>query len=68
MEFGPKDDFPVTNENDEIDGVGMTDLADERIIYPKSTSNSNQNVCGVVCVCVEKLIIQPNLKCLELKF
>ena len=24
-------------------------------------------VCGV-CVCVEKLIIQPNLKCLELKF
>ena len=46
MEFGPKDDFPVTTENDEIDdGVGMTDLADERIIYPKSTSNSNQNDC-----------------------
>ena len=45
MEFGPKDDFPVTTENDEIvDGVGMTDLADERIRYPKSTSNSNQIV------------------------
>ena len=44
MEFGPKDDFPVTNENDEINGVGTTDLADERIQYPKSTSNSNQTV------------------------
>ena len=45
MEFGPKDDFPVTTENDEIDdGVGMTDLVDERMICPKSTSNSNQNV------------------------
>ena len=24
--------------------------------------------CGVCVWCVEKLIIQPNLKCLELKF
>ena len=43
MEFGPKDDFLGTNENDEIDGVEKSDLADERIEYPKSTSNLNIN-------------------------
>ena len=32
-------------EKDEIDdGVGTTDLVDERMICPKSTSNSNENV------------------------
>ena len=45
MEFGWKVDAPGATENDEnVDGVGMTDLVDERMIYPKSTSNLNQNV------------------------
>ena len=53
MEFGWKDDAPGATENDEnVDGVGMTDLADERMKYPKSTSNSNQNVvCYWVTSC-----------------
>ena len=44
MEFGPKDDFRGTNENDEIDGVDKSDLADEGNVYPKSTSNQNEIV------------------------
>ena len=44
MEGGiTNDDLVQHVENDEIsNGVETTDLADDRIQYPKSTSNSNQ--------------------------
>ena len=46
MEGGiTNDDLVQHVENDEIcDGVETTDLADERILNPKSTSNTNENV------------------------
>ena len=46
MEGGiTNDDLVQHVENDEIcEGVETTDLADERILNPKSTSNTNENV------------------------
>ena len=46
MEGGITNDDQVQHlENEEIcNGVETTDLADERILNPKSTSNTNENV------------------------